>query len=148
MIAAAYLALSLFGAGQTDTVHRHVGGWTVRVTTDRFTKGGSCSVTKGRVAFRNDVLVFHLGEYANTSDAVFRVDGGPVRSVHEGTYDDQRRGYYRSGGPLEKPAGGAGALPSFYVTGAKSVYIREKLRDGRSWFDVSHFADALALARS
>ena len=148
MIAAAFLALSLFGSGQTDTVHRHVSGWTVRVTSDHFTKEVSCSMSKGRVAFHNDVLVFHLGEFADTSDAVFRVDGGPVRSVHEATYDDQRRGYYRNGGPLENPSAGQVALPSFYVTGAKYVYIRETPRNGLSWFDVSGFADALAAARA
>jgi hypothetical protein len=148
MIAAALFALSLFDAPQTHTVQRHVGGWTVKVTTDRFTKGLSCSVSKGRVAFRNDVLIFHLSEYADVSDATFRVDGGPVRSVHEATYEDQRRGYYRRGGPLENPSAGEVALPSFYVTGAKWVYIRGQLRNGLSWFDVSHFADALALARS
>jgi hypothetical protein len=148
MIAAALFALSLFDAPQTHTVRHHVAGWTVKVTADRFTKGVSCAVSKGKVAFRNDVLIFHLHDYADTSDAMFRVDGGPVRSVHEATYEDQRRGYYRSGGPLENPSGGEVALPSFYVTGAKWVYIRETPRDYLSWFDVSHFADALALARS
>ena len=148
MIAAALFALSLFDAPQTHTVHRHVSGWTVRVTTDRFTKGVSCSVSKGKVRFQGDVLIFHLGEYADVTNAMFRVDGGPVRSVHEATYDDQRRGYYRKDGPLENPSGGEVALPSFYVTGAKWVYIRETPRDYLSWFDVSHFTDALALARS
>ncbi len=79
---------------------------------------------------------------------MFRIDDGPARSVHEATYDDQRRGYYRRGGPLENPLAGEVALPSFYVTGAKWVYIRETPRNDLSWFDVSHFAEALALARS
>jgi hypothetical protein len=148
MIAAALFALSLFEAPQTHTVYRHVGGWTVKATTDRFTKAVTCSIRKGRVAFRNDVLIFHLGEYADTSEAVFRVDDGPARSVHDATYDDQRRGYYRRGGPLENPSAGEVALPSFYVTGAKWVYIRETPRNDLSWFNVSHFAEALALARS
>jgi len=147
MIAAALFALSLFG-GQTTTAHRNVGGWTVRTTTDRFTKAVTCSITKGRVEFRKDVLIFRLGRLTDTSQADFRVGGGPVRSVREATYDDQRRGYYRDGGPLENPSAGEVALPSFYVTGAKWVYIRETPRNNLSWFDVSRFPDALALART
>lgn len=147
MLAAAYFALSLL-AGQTKTVHRHVGGWTVKVTTDRFTKAVTCQMTKGRVEFRNDVLIFHLSRLADSSDADFRVDGGPVRSVREATYDDQRRGYFRDGGPLANPSNGEVALPSFYVTGARRVYIRENPRNPVNWFDVSRFADALALARA
>jgi hypothetical protein len=147
MIAAAYFALSLL-AGQTTTVHRHVGGWTIKATTDRFTKAVTCSMTKGRVAFRQDVLIFHLSRLTDTSDAYFRVDAGPVRSVREATYDDQRRGYYRDGGSLANPSAGEVALPSFYVTGAKWVYVRETPRNELSWFDVSRFAEALALART
>src|SRR5580658_5804799 len=106
MIAAAYLALTLFGSGQTSTVHRHLAGWTVNVTTDRFTKAQTCSIAKGKVEFRPDVLIFHLSRLDDTANAYFRVDDGPARSVREATYDDQRRGYYRSGGPLENPSAG------------------------------------------
>jgi hypothetical protein len=148
MIAAAYLALTLFGSGQTSTVHRHVGGWTVAATSDRFTKAVSCAVSKGHVEFRNDVLIFHLSRLDDTTNAFFRVDDGPARSVREATYDDQRRGYYRNGGPLENPSAGVVALPSFYVAGAKWVYIRATPRNDLSWFNVSRFADALALART
>ena len=148
MIAAAYLALNLFGAGQTSTVHRHVGGWIVKVTTDRFTKAETCQLAKGHVEFRKDVLIFHLSRLDDTSNAYFRVDDGPARSVREATYEDQRRGYYRSGGPVENPSSGLVALPSFYVTGAKWVYIRATPRNDLSWFSVSRFADALARARS
>lgn len=148
MIAAAYLALTLFGSGQTSTIHRYVGGWTVKATSDRFTKIVTCSIAKGHVEFRKDVLIFHLSRLDDTTNAFFRVDDGPPRSVREATYDDQRRGYYRSGGPLENPSAGLVALPSFYVTGAKWVYIRATPRNDLSWFNVSRFADALALARA
>ncbi|HLY80199.1 MAG TPA: hypothetical protein VKQ70_12530 [Caulobacteraceae bacterium] len=147
MIAAAFLALHLFDSIQTTTVHRHVRGWSVTARSDKFTKGVTCSVDNGRMEFRDDVLIFHLGRRAVTTDAVFRVDGGAVRSVHEATYDDQRRGYVRRGGPLENPSDGDVALPSFYVAGAKYVYIRPWRTASIRWFDVSGFPDALALAR-
>jgi len=155
MIAAALFALSLFGErqtlferGQQITTRHHVGGWTVRVSWDRFTGAISCAVNKGRVEFSNDVLIFHSNPEVDTSDAIFRVDGGPARSVREATYDDQRRGYYRSGGPLANPSAGEVALPSFYVTGAKWVYIRANPGRAPDGFDVRHFPEALALARA
>jgi hypothetical protein len=154
MIAAAVLALGLFGSGalfdpaQSATVHRRVGGWTVKLARDRFTGAVSCWMNKGRVEFRGDVLVFHADSDVDTDDAVFRIDGGPGRSVREATYEDQRRGYFRDGGPLENPSSGKVALPSFYVTGAKWVYIRANPRRSPVAFDVRRFADALALARS
>jgi hypothetical protein len=154
MIAAAVFALGLFGSGallepaQTATTHRHVGGWTVKLVRDRFTGGISCSMSKGRVELRSDVLVFHGDSHADTDDAVFRIDGGPARSVREATYDDQRHGYFRDGGPLENPSAGKIALPSFYVTGAKWIYIRANPRRSPQAFDVRGFADALTLART
>ena len=147
MIAAALLAFSLFGGGQMKTAHRHVGGWVVDATTDRFTKTVTCTIGKGWVSFANDVLIFHLGRRADTDDADFRIDGGPARSVREATYEDQRRGYYRSGGSLENPSAGEVALPSFYVAGAKRVYIRAAPGRTIESFDVRRFADALTLAR-
>lgn len=155
MIAAALLALSLFGGrhtlleqSQTTTIHRHVGGWTVKQTRDRFTQAVSCSMSKGRVEFRDDVLIFHSNPDDDTSDAVFKVDGGPVRSVREATYEDQRRGYFRDGGPLENPSAGEVALPPFYAAGASWVLIRPTPRHPANSFDVRYFAEALALARS
>jgi hypothetical protein len=155
MIVATLVALSLFGErqsvferGQTITRHHHVEGWTVRVLWDRFTGATSCTVRKGHVELRNDVLVFHAPTWLDTSDAVFRIDGGPARSVHEATYEDQRRGYYRIGGPVENPSAGEVALPSYYVTDAKWVYIRADAGRAPDGFDVRGFPAALALARS
>jgi hypothetical protein len=154
MIAAALLALSLFGdkpllePSQTVTRHRHVGGWTVKISHDRFTGAVSCAMAKGHVEFRTDALIFHLNRDADTSDAVFRIDGGPAHNVHEATYDDERRGFYRNGGPLANPTGGEVVLPSFYVTGAKWVFIRAVPNREPDAFDVRRFADALALARA
>jgi hypothetical protein len=155
MIAAALVALSLFGErqtllerGQQITTHHHVGGWTVKVSWDRFTGGITCAVNKGRVEFKGDVLIFHSDPEVDNSDAVFRIDGGPARSVHEATFDDERRGYYRKDGPLANPSAGEVALPSFYVTGAKWVYIRANPHRAADTFDVRRFSDALALARA
>jgi hypothetical protein len=155
MIAASLVALVLFGErqsffehGQTITQHHHVAGWTVRVIWDRFTGETSCTVRKGHVELKDDVLVFHSPTWVDTSDAVFRIDGGPARSVHEATYEDQRRGYYRSGGPVENPSAGEVALPSYYVTHAEWVYIRAGAGRAPEGFDVRGFPAALALARS
>jgi|HubBroStandDraft_1064217.scaffolds.fasta_scaffold51106_2 hypothetical protein len=154
MIAAALVALSLIGDqpflahGQTITRHHHVGGWTVRVIWDRFTGKIDCTVRKGHVELQNDVLIFHEDQWAaDTTDAVFRIDAGSPRNVHDVTYEDQRRGYYRNGGPLENPSAGEVALPTYYVVGASWVYIRANVKRAPDAFDVRNFADALAAAR-
>ena len=153
MIVASLLALSLFGHPllepvQTTTKDRHVGGWTVRVTWDRFTGHTECTLRKGQVELQKDVLVFHSAKWIDTADALFRIDGGAVRNVHEATYEDERRGYYRDGGPLENPSRGEVALPTSYLTGAKWVYIRTNPNRAPDAFDVRGFSDALALARA
>jgi hypothetical protein len=154
MIVAALVAISLFGgsslldAAQTTTRHYHLDGWTVRVIWDRFTGAASCTVRKGRVELIDDVLLFHSTSRVDTSDAVFRIDGGPARSVREATYADQRRGYYRNGGPLENPSAGLVALPSYYAANASWVYIRADVRRAPDGFDVRGLPQALALARS
>jgi hypothetical protein len=138
---------TVFEPAQTTTLSRHVGGWTLKVTRDKFTHEVSCSMSKGRVEFSNDVLIFHSNPDDDTTDAVFKVDGGPVRSVRDATFEDQRRGYFRAGGPLENPSAGQVALPSHYVTGASWVYIRPTPKHPPNGFDVRGFAGALALAR-
>jgi hypothetical protein len=148
MIVATMLALALFGGHQTITRHHQVGGWTVSVVWDRFTGEISCTVRKDDVELQNDVLVFHSPAWVDTSDAIFRIDGGAARSVHEATYEDQRRGYYREGGPLANPSRGEVALPTHYVTNAKWVWIRPDGRHAPDGFDVRRFPDALELARA
>ena len=154
MIVATLAALSLFadhpllGGGQTISHRRVVGAWTVNVIWDRFTGDTRCTVRSGDIELQKDVLIFHAASWVDTSDAVFRIDGGPARSVREATYEDQRRGYYREGGPLENPSAGEVALPTYYVTGAKWVYIRANPRRAPDAFDVRGFSEALALARA
>jgi len=144
MIAAALLALTLFGHPQVRETTRHVGGWTLRIDKDAFTGQASCWIGKQDIEFQRDSLVFHLGHETDTSDAYFRVDDGAVRSVRETTLEDERRGVYRNGGPLENPSGGLVALPAPDLAGARRVYIRATPRHMPRVFDVSRLADVLA----
>jgi hypothetical protein len=65
--------------------------------------------------------------------------------VRDATYEDERRGFYRHGGPAN-PSAGEVTLPSYYVTGAKWVYIRANPHRAPDAFDVRRFSDALAPA--
>jgi hypothetical protein len=154
MIPALVLALDLFGhypifgPPQTASVQRHTGGWDIELTRDLFTGDVACAIRKGPVQFQNDVLIFHLGPYEDTYAADFRIDGGPARSVREATYEDQRRGFFRNGGPLANPSDGEVALPSYYAANATRVWVRASPGHAPAAFDVSHFPEALTLARS
>ena len=152
MIVASLLALGLLShpllePGQIVVKVHRVSGWTVQVSRDRFTARTGCTLRKGQVELQKDVLIFHSPSLVDTADAMFRVDGGPARSVHEATYDDERRGYFRNGGPLENPTGGEVALPAFYVTDAKWVYVRANPERAPDAFDIRGLSDAVALAR-
>jgi hypothetical protein len=146
MIAAAFLAITLFGHPQVEQRTHHVDGWTLRIDRDTFTGQASCWIGKQDIEFQRDALVFHLGREADTSDAQFRVDDGAVRSVREATLEDERRGIYRGGGPLENPSAGEVALPTPYFDGARRVYIRATSDHLPRIFNVSHLADVLSAA--
>ena len=146
MIAAALLALHLFGQPQVRETTRHIGGWTLRVERDSFTGSAACWIGKQDIEFQRDALVFHLGHDVDTSDAVFRVDEGAVRSVRVAKLEDERRGIYLNGGPLENPSAGLVALPSAYVLGAQRIYIRATPSHLPRVFKVGRLADVLAAA--
>ena len=146
MLAAAFLGLVLFGHPQVRETTRHIGGWTLRIDKDSFTGKASCWIGKQDIEFQRDTLVFHLGRETDTGDAWFRIDDGAVRSVRETMLDDERRGLYRDGGPLENPSAGLVALPVPDLAGARRVAIRPSSAHLPRIFNVAHLADVLSAA--
>jgi hypothetical protein len=150
MLAAAALVLSMLGQGDSGQVAvklLRVGDWKAEVSTDRFTGEVSCALTAHRVSFHRDTLVFHLGRDVDTSEAFFRIDNGPVRSVREPRLLNETHGFFLDSGPIDNPSGGKVALPLSVVKEARQVYIRASPRHAPRMFDVSRFSDALAAAK-
>jgi hypothetical protein len=151
MLVVTLVALSLLGQWphrQTVVHVERTGDWTTRITHDTFTGQTSCSLAKHDIHFERDSLVFYLGRRSDIGDADFRIDDGPARSVREASLDDDRRGFFRDGGPIDNPSDGKVVLPSSYMTGAKLVYIRISPRYQPRVFDISRFEAALAAARA
>lgn len=151
MLAVAVLVLSMLGqadGGQVAVKSLRVGEWKAEISTDRFTGEVSCALTARRMSFHRDTLVFHLGRDVDTSEAFFRVDNGPVRSVREPRLLNETHGFFLDSGPIDNPSGGKVALPLSVVKGAKQIYIRASPRHEPRAFDVSGLGDALAAAKA
>jgi len=151
MLMAAALALSILGPGdqaQVVTQSVKVGDWTAKVRRDQFTAEVSCSLVGRRVSFHRDTLVFHMGRDVDTSQAFFRIDNGPVRSVREPRLENETHGFFLDSGPIGNPSGGEVALPLSTIQGAKKVFVRASPRYQPRAFDLGRFTDALAAAKS
>ena len=151
MLAAALLALSILGSGdhaQIVTRSVRVGEWTAKVRSEQFTGETSCSLAGRGVSLHRDTLVFHLGRDIDTSQAFFRIDGGPVRSVREPRLENETHGFFLDSGPIANPSGGEVALPLSIIQGAKQVFVRASPRYQPRAFDLGRFAEALAAAKA
>src|SRR5947209_4098938 len=100
------------------------GGWRLVVSHDRFGGEVFCSVRSREVVLKNDTLIFKLRGDAETIDARFRIDAGPVRSVREVLAVDQARGFFPDRGWIEDPSEREVAIPSSYARGARTIWIR------------------------
>jgi len=150
MLAAAALALSILGQGngaQIATRSLKVGAWTAKIRRDTFTGDVSCWLNGRGVSFHRDTLVFHLGDGVDTSEAYFRIDGGPARSTREPRLENETHGFFLNQGPIGNPSGGEVALPLSVTQGAKQVYIRASAKHAPRAFDLSQFSDALTAAK-
>ena len=151
MLTAGLLALAMLGSegdNQIATRTVHAGAWTARVRTDRFTGEIACSLRGPGMSFHRDTVVFELGRHVDTSQAFFRLDAGPARSVREPRLQNETHGFFLDSGPVDNPSGGRVALPYSLVQSAKSVLVRANPRRDPRAFDVSGLADALAAAKA
>jgi hypothetical protein len=120
------LAVGFFAqANPWTTTHHYVrGGWDMLVRYDRFTGQVSCSIRTRDVILVRDTLIFRMGPDAETANAQFRVDSGPVHSVREVLALDQARGFFPDRGWIEDPSEAEVAIPSAWASNAKMIWIR------------------------
>src|SRR5258708_22986552 len=108
MIIAAALAMAFsshapWGApwGPTHTprdqiMRRHlvVSGWDLRIYHDKFAGAVSCTLNTPTMSFHRDLVIFHLGDGADTANAYFRIDAAPARRAPEAYALLQPRRYF------------------------------------------------------
>ena len=126
-LSSALMALLLlppvFGHGAEDHATRRVGAWTVQARTDRFTHHATCQLRESKVRYARQALVFQLPGKLDTSDAVYRIDDGPVMSVRNDAMELARLGFALHNDDLSNPSGGLVTVPAHRLAGARTVRI-------------------------
>jgi hypothetical protein len=129
-------------------LHRHIGAWTLRTNTDRFSGVLSCRLSAHDVEYGRGALVFHLPERIDTSTAIYRVDAGAPVWVSTEMMEMARRGFALNQDDLANPSGGLVRVPEERVTNARTVMVEAGKRGWVTSFKIDGFAAALAAARA
>jgi hypothetical protein len=77
------LALALWPFQERGPLVRrsHVDGWALATARDRFTGGVVCRLWRGRTSYARGAVLFRFSPEADTSNAAYKVDNGPVKLV-------------------------------------------------------------------
>ncbi len=141
-----------FGAGgrpgevrKTDT--QLPGGWRLSRTDDAFTSTTGCKLVRREVRVFSGVVTFSLGRGVDTANALYRLDGGPVRAAGELGPEVAGHGVSYMTGDTSNPSDGQVHVPWTTLAGARTVAIRaDPGRPSRS-FPLDSLAAAVAAAR-
>lgn len=128
--------------------HHHVGPWTITVIQARFAGRTQCTLTARRMDFERGALVIHLPRKADTFDAVYRIDGGPPRSVRADAQELASLGFALHNDDLANPSGGLVRIPAHALTGAARVAVQAKPGAPVRQFRVDSLEPALDAARA
>jgi hypothetical protein len=135
-----------WGHGQVQGETHSVGGWRLYVVTDRFTGQRSCKLYRPKVDYQRQALVLHLSRRADTSNAVYRVDGGPLVSSRADDMELARLGFALSDDDLENPSGGLVRVPARRIEGASAVTVEVPASHRPIRFRIEGLAAALETA--
>jgi hypothetical protein len=141
-----FLGLSGFGHSPSDGQTRHVNGWTVRADSDRFTGQMICHLSRGRVGYEKQALVLHLPSHIDTSNAVYRIDGGQPDWVRDDEMELARLGFALHDDNLNNPSGGLVRIPERRVGSASAVSIETVTNRRPITVNIDGFAPALEAA--
>lgn len=133
---------------QVHRTHQRVGPWTVSVVEDRFSGQVQCRLAARGMDFERGALTLHLSPKADTSDAVYRVDGGPPHSVRADALELVRMGFALHRDDLTNPSGGLVRIPVATLAGAKQVAVAARPGAPVYSFQVGALAPALEAART
>jgi hypothetical protein len=125
---AALLALPFTGGHPADEQrqHHHMGAWSLSVTHDRFAGQVKCKVAAHAMDFERQALVIRLPAKTDTSEAVYRVDGGPARPVRGDQMELADLGFALHQGDLANPSGGLVRVPARLLADAHQVSVQAR----------------------
>lgn len=127
---------------------RLAGGWRLELRRDTFTGATRCRLDMRRVRFSGGVVTFSFGPQVDTANALFRIDGGPVRSAGEVGPEAAGLGAALLSGNTRNPSDGRVILPWSQLKTAGRVDIRPNSRAAVRAFPVGELREAVEQARA
>jgi len=139
----------LFGHKPPPGLERHrLDAWTYQVLRDRFTGRVSCSLSGRNVSYAKGAVTFHYPRNVDTSQAIYRIDDGPVLQEKDAEVELLRMHVPLPDQSASNPSGGQVMVPASQLLGARQVSIRARPRAGVRRFSVAGLSAALAAARA
>ena len=142
------VALALFGGlfaphsgGQVQ--HFKVQAWDAEVRTDAFTGAVTCRLRGRDVTVSHGAAAFRFGRWVNTSEAVYRIDGGPAKSGRLAMNGVATLGVRTIGSNPNNVTGGLVHIPVAELADASRVAIRTGRDASPRTFDLKGLAAAL-----
>lgn len=151
MIAAA-MALAIWPSFLSPPESRPVhhfkagGGWRAERRVDRFTGKTTCTLERGRVTHRGGLVTFHLGRWADTTNAVLRLGDGPPMRAADLRFEASVLGANLRWKSMKNPTGGAVHVPARLLEGVDRVMIRPGEKGNVRRYRVSGLSAAVAAA--
>lgn len=123
------------------------GGWELRRTHEAFLGETTCRLQRREVRLSSGVVTFSFGHGVDTANALYRLDGGPVRPVGELGPEVAGLGSSYLSGNTTNPSDGRVRVPWTTLAGARTIEIRaNRTRRGRA-FALDSLDAAVAAAR-
>ena len=123
------------------------GGWRLSRTRDGFSGTTGCKLERRDVRLFSGVVTFSFGKSIDTANAVYRLDGGPVRAAGELGPEVAGHGVSYLSGNTWNPSDGRVRMPWTTLAGAKLVDIRANPRRRPRAFPLDSLGAAVAAAR-
>ncbi|WP_174300584.1 hypothetical protein [Caulobacter sp. S45] len=123
------------------TLRYSVQGWLLTIHTDPFTKEATCRLVN-RLGLQPDVtakrgsFTFRVSSHRDTSDAWYRVDGGPPHSWRDTIPALIDTGSMAQAEQLDRPEGGLVTIPREALARARVVVIRAARKTAPQRFDL------------
>jgi hypothetical protein len=132
--------------GDTRIERSHIGAWRLVVETDRFTGRLTCQLQRGGIAYERQALVFHLSSRVDTTNAAYRIDGGPTVWSRTDAMELAGLGFALYNDDLANPSGGLVRVPMRRVMGAHAISIQPKANASAIKFNIQGFDLAMKAA--
>jgi hypothetical protein len=126
----------------------HVAGWTLYRYQDRFSERVVCRLSRDGVTYERHAIVLHFPAQTDTSEAVYRIDGGPPIAAVTDAMELASSGFQLRDDDLRNPSQGLLRIPERRLAGAQLVNVETSPAFAIATFKLDGLGPALAAARA